>query len=362
MATTRFVTRLSLSLLVLAAISHLQAQTWSFAGNMNIARVLPTVTLLNNGEVLVTGGSAGQGAFSSAELYNPSTGTFSYTGSMNTGRAYHAAALLPSGEVLIVGGETLFPTNCLSSAELYNPSTGTFSYTGSLSAGYCGATATLLNTGKVLVANGTNAELYDPSSGTFSVTGSFKVSRMGPTTTLLGNGKVLFTGGFEGTTDYLKSAELYDPSTGTFALTGSMQTSRIYHTATLMSNGEVLIAGGETYITSCPCSSPLTAAELYNPATGRFTVTGNMNAFRYLHVAALLPSGKVLVAAGMATKTAELYDPSSGSFSYTGSLTDERDEGARAVSLDSGAVLVTGGEWVYRVYRTHFWNTAEIYQ
>jgi len=78
-------------------------------------------------------------------------------------------------------------------------------------------------------------------------------------------------------------------------------------------------------------------------------------------VAARLPSGKVLVAAGMATKTAGLYDPSSGSFSFTGSLTDERDSGARAVLLDDGAVLVIGGEWNYRVYRTHFWSTAEIY-
>ena len=92
-----------------------------------------------------------------------------------------------------------------------------------------------------------------------------------------------------------------------------------------------------------------------------WSFTGNMNVFRFLHVA-LLPSGELLVAAGMATKTAELYDPSSGSFSYTGSLTDERDSGARAVLLDSGADLVTGGEWNYRVYRTHFWNTAEIYQ
>ena len=106
----------------------------------------------------------------------------------------------------------------------------------------------------------------------------------------------------------------------------------------------------------------LTEAELYNPATGTFTATRSMNVSRAYHVAALLPSGKVLVAAGYATKTAELYDPSKGKFSYTGSLNDERDSGARAVLLDSGAVVVVGGEWVYKVYRTTIWNTAEIYQ
>ena len=348
---------------------------------MNAQRVQPTATLLNNGEVLVAGGRTGNGANPSAELYNPSTGTFSYTGSMNTGRVYHAAALLPSGEVLIVGGESaiISPVTCVSSAELYNPSTGTFTYTGSLTTAMCGPTATLLNTGKVLVADGTNAELYDPSTGAFTVTGSFQVPRSAPSATLLGNGKVLFAGGNNDASpvcpsylpacNTLTSAELYDPSAGTFTLTGSMQASRFDHTATLMSNGEVLIAGGEYYypVPNPPgppliYSSDRNEAEVYNPATGTFTVTGSMNVARAYHVAALLPSGKVLVATGYGTKTAELYDPSSGTFTLSAAnLNDERDTGAQAVLLDSGVVLVLAGEWNVGVYRPIFWNTAELF-
>jgi hypothetical protein len=70
----------------------------------------------------------------------------------------------------------------------------------------------------------------------------------------------------------------------------------------------------------------------------------------------------LLAAAFLVVAVSDVKAQWSGSFSYTGSLTDERDSGARAVLLDSGADLVTGGEWNYRVYRTHFWNTAEIYQ
>ena len=367
--------------LFLGANLKVQAQTWTLTGNMNAQRVQPTATLLNNGEVLVTGGRTGNGANPTAELYNPSTGTFSYTGSMNTGRYGNAAALLPSGEVLIVGGESsLFPATCVSSAELYNPSAGTFSYTGSLITPMCGPTATTLQDGRVLVSDGTNAELYDPSTGAFSATGSLQVSRAGATATLLGNGKVLFAGGNDASgpitcpnylpvCNTLTSAELYDPSTGTFTLTGSMQASRFGHTATLLSNGEVLIAGGDYYYTVPNPPGPpqietgsLNEAELYNLATGTFTVTGSMNVARAYHVAALLPSGKVMVATGYGTRTAELYDPSSGTFTLSAAtLNDERDSGAQAVLLGSSAVLVLGGEWNVGVSRTTFWNTAELF-
>ena len=63
------------------------------------------------------------------------------------------------------------------------------------------------------------------------------------TATLLPNGKVLVAGGEEvndsGFSVLLASAELYDPSSGLFSLTGSMVTGRELHTATMMSNGKV---------------------------------------------------------------------------------------------------------------------------
>ncbi|PYQ03338.1 MAG: hypothetical protein DMF82_13455 [Acidobacteria bacterium] len=59
-------------------------------------------------------------------------------------------------------------------------------------------------------------------------------TRSSHTATLLPNGKVLVTGGLgAGQSSTLSSAELYDPATGMWTLTGSMMTMRAHHTATL---------------------------------------------------------------------------------------------------------------------------------
>ncbi len=226
---------------------------------------------------------------------------------------------------------------------------GTWTTTGSMATGRTDHTATLLPNGKVLVtggSTGTSAELYNPATGTFSPTGSMSTDRSFHTATLLPNGKVLIAGGdnASGYLTALSSAELYDPATGTFSPTGNMGTDRMNHTATLLPNGKVLIVGRYdwTYQTT------LATAELYDPATGTFSPTGSMGADRERHTATLLTNGKVLVAGGAtgsgqtALAGAELYNPATGTFSPTGSLIAGRFNHA-ATLLASGKALVTGG-------------------
>jgi large repetitive protein len=360
--------------LCLAASLTVHAQIWSFTGSLNQAREYHTATLLNNGQVLIVGGSY-RGSFiqyglTSAELYNPVTGKFTKTGSLNTGRYSHSATLLGNGKVLIVGG--LNNSTELSSAELYDPTTGTFTVTGSLPCA-CYFTATALPNGKALFtggADGTNALttslLYDPASGTFVPTGDLKVARAGPSSTLLANGKVLVAGGVyytgSGTSlvvHYLASAELYDPSTGTFELTGSLNTARSSQTATVLANGNVLIAAGQN---AGPNGGYLSSAELYNPATGEFTVTGSLNTARILHTAHLLASGNVLIVAGNhfgSIASAELYDLASGTFSNTASLNAPRQGHASAL-LTNGQVLAVGG-YESQLGKTGYLASAELY-
>ena len=341
-------------LLLVSATVHLQAQSWSFTGSMQQARVYPSATLLPNGQVLVVGGYHRGLIVAVAELYNPVTGTFTTTGSLHTARYGHSATLLPNGKVLIAGGEST--SGLVNSTELYDSSTGTFSVSTSDPCG-CGGVTALLANGMVLFSGGFNgsaavaiAELYNPATGTFSSTGNLKVARAGPSSTLLPNGKVLIVGGvyYTGTppynlvAHYLASAELYDPTTGTFSLTGSLNTARSSQSTTVLGSGNVLLAAGQNGGAN---GGYLSSAELYNSATGKFTLTGSLNTPRILHTAHLLASGKVLIVAGNhfgSIASAELYDPTSGAFSNAASLNTPRQGHASAL-LPNGQVLATGG-------------------
>ncbi|MET0502941.1 MAG: kelch repeat-containing protein [Candidatus Binatia bacterium] len=331
----------------------------SFTGSLNIPVSDHTATLLPNGKVLVVGGASEKFGFhDTAELYDPATGTWNLTGSLSEFRAEHTATLLPDGKVLVAGGAGYdLP---IESAELYDSNTGTWSSTNNLIAARYGHTATLLLNGNVLIAGGAinnddppsalvDTELYDPANGTWSGTGSLNTERYRHTATRLPDGKVLVAGGYNSSFLSLNGAEVYDPATGTWSGTGTLNTNRTDHTATLLPNGNVLVAGG--YNVSGNRFSPLTNSELYDPVTGTWSATGALSVARSNHTATLLPNGKVLVAGGeiygvfpsLSLNSAELYDPATGTWSVTANLNFPR-RGHTATVLSDRRVLIAGGD------------------
>jgi N-acetylneuraminic acid mutarotase len=151
-------------------------------------------------------------------------------------------------------------------------------------------------------------------SGGFNNTGSMNAARVDHTATLLTNGEVLIAGGNNNTDGYLASAELYNPATGKWTVTGSMTVARDGHEAVLLQNGQVLVAGGYNP-TACCGAPPLASAELYNPSTGTWTATGSMSTGRIDFTLTLLSNGEVLAAGGFnngALSNAELYNPATG--------------------------------------------------
>ena len=163
-----------------------------------------------------------------------------------------------------------------------------------------GHTASVLRNGKILVVGGGNSdyELYDPSTDTWTVSWG-NIDVRSHTASLLTIGKALVTGGYNNSYD-LNSAELYDPPTGTWLTTNNMNSAQQKHTATVLPSGKVLAAGS---------GDQQNSAELYDPLTETWKITESMNYGRWGHTASLLANGTVLITGGFvdASNSVELY-------------------------------------------------------
>jgi hypothetical protein len=222
--------------------------------------------------------------------------------------------------------------------------------TGSMNSARSDYAGALIAGGNVLIAGGANgstywstAELFDGTSTTFATTGSMSAPRTSirATGTLLLSGNVLLTGGNNASGSYLSTAELYNPTTGAFSLTGPMKTPRSGHTATRISGGKVLVVGGLT-----TGGAATSTAELYDGTTA-FTSVGNLTYPRNGHATTLMNNGKVLVTGGYGgastnASTAEIFDNTTSTFALTGSMATCRFSHG-AVLLPNGKVLVAGG-------------------
>jgi hypothetical protein len=331
--------------------------------SMATQRAAHTATLLPDGKVLVAGGFTGGGSLASAEVFDPATSTFAPAGNMNASRAGHTATLLPNGKVLIAGG---YNGSYLASAELYDPAAHTFMPTGIMVTARSGHVAALLNNGKVLLAGGigtgwtflADAELYDPATNTFIATGGMTTARESHTATLLKNGNVLITGGHKDRRPAItiySSAEIYNPASGTFSSTGNLTVRRHKHDASLLADGRVLIVGGSDERDG---RGAYRNAEVFNPTTGTSTAVGAMNDARYKlqGTVVLLNNGKVLIAGG--ANRAEVFDPATNTFSFAAGNMGTMRLFATATLLRNGEVLITGGyddsqavsanAWIYR--------------
>ena len=246
------------------------------------------------------------------------------------------------------------------------------------------AAAIRLRDGRVLICGGTatgeiggvlsSAELYDPVARTFTPTGSMTVPRTGQTITMLRDGRVLLTGGDQNA-GFVRNSPA--PRFTIRAAARSPQPDRCRRRAKdTPRRGSA--TGACSSWEAAPTASRLRAAPKFTILrAATFSRTGHLNQPRVAHVAALLGTGKVLIAGGgrggmpggyISYDTAEMYDPATSSFTPIRAHMKSDRVGAAAVKLNDGRVLIVGGKSGRVVTSRHRnlssltpLNTAEIF-
>jgi hypothetical protein len=323
------------------------AGAWAPANRPVALRSYASLTSLPDGRVLLVGGDSPQAQIStrgpvsedSAEILDPRTGSWTSAGRMHDPRDTHVALLLPTGEVMVSGGAN--------NAKLEMP--------GRRFGGNYRPPAV----GKAMLRS---VEIWSPQRG-WRETGSMIESREGHTATHLLDGRVLVAGGSQytfgptyvdphfwsnGPSNILTSAELWSPATNRWTRAAPMMHPRVGHTATVVADGRVLVVGGETNRNGAPLP-----AEIWNPTTNQWSMAPPPRWQRLGHSATLLSDGRVLIAGGSLVEpsgnhralnlaSAEVWNPRDNTWTEISPMISAHSLHS-AVLLNDGRVLVAGG-------------------
>ncbi len=290
-----------------------------------------------DGRILFAGGDAGKARsnapLENTNIYDPVTNTWSRAANMNAPRWYSSVAALANGEMLTVAGsfrpelvsevfqfdqtwralDTAEPTS-LDGWWLNVEEDGT-------SIAYDYQWIQAAPDGNVISFGPQNliASLDTAGSGTWTDGGTRDdvFNRDYGSYAMFDVGKILVAGGGNS----LDTAVIIDAQTQQTTDTSSMIIGRRQHNLTILADGSVLVTGGNTdgsrfYSPDAPTRTP----ELWDSATGQFSLLNPMRRDRQYHsIALLLTDGRVLSAGGgicgdcyrlgYEEKNAEIYTP-----------------------------------------------------
>lgn len=176
-----------------------------------------------------------------------------------------------------------------------------------------------------------------------------KVTRYFPAAAALSDGRVLIVGGFGEGGGTFRTAEVFDPTTNTITETKNPPAkARSVAFAVTLADGDVLIGGGDS-----STGEALRETEIYDPTTETFT---ELPALDWLEkaregaAAVALEDGRVVVFGGQNINAKEEFasfeirDPASGIFAQQPRSMVSPRVGAVAAPLPNGQVLIAGGE------------------
>ena len=307
--------------------------------NTNHQMFCSGLAMLADGRVLINGGSS-DGA---TTIYDPATNTWIKGPLMKIPRAYQGTVLLSNGKVFTLGGSWRDSAGN-KNGEVFTPSgtTGTW-------ANLTGVTANKILTadpagvyrsdnhawlfgvsgGAVFHAGPSKQMNWITTTGAGSITGAGNrgdsADAMNGNATMFDVGKIFTVGGATVYQDVPPSvvnsqatrrAHVVDITNGPGqpAITtrvSDMAYARVFGNSVVLPDGKVLVLGGQQHPQAFTDTGAVFSPELWDPATGAFTVMAPETIPRTYHsVAVLLPDGRVFSGGGGLCNTCATNHPS----------------------------------------------------
>ncbi|GAB4578210.1 MAG: hypothetical protein Fur0022_09440 [Anaerolineales bacterium] len=267
-------------------------------------------SFLADGRLLVAGGHISDGiGEEEASLYDPFTDTWEFLEDMNLGRWYPSNVTLGTGEVLVIAGTYEGGLNTV--PQVWTPDINDWRYLTTAAQGgyptYADYYPFLFQAGngKVFYAGPQQVSRYLDTTGTGAWSGAFPSSmayRDYGSAVMFEDGKVLMAGGsLRNPYIPVATAEVITltDAVPTWEMTAPMNFPRRNLNLTLLPDGTVLATGGSSAPGFNNSAGAPKNAEVWNPATGTWTLLAAADRFRGYHsTAILLPDGRVLTGGG----------------------------------------------------------------
>jgi len=221
-----------------------------------------SLDLMNDGNVLLTGGNGTSGYSNKTFVYDVNTNLWQESVPMNYKHSSHSTILLQDANLFVVGGV----------------------YAGSTYSNKC--------------------EIFDIQINQWIETSSLNLARSHHSTTLLPDGRILIAGGYtrDGYNDLTSSSEIYDINENIWYNVASMKTPRIDHSTVLLPDNRVLVVGSDNpYVHTREC-------EVYDIQSNIWLSIPDMAYYYVSQAANLLNDGRVIVIGNTGSMNGEKFN------------------------------------------------------
>ncbi|HEY6351720.1 MAG TPA: carboxypeptidase regulatory-like domain-containing protein [Candidatus Angelobacter sp.] len=273
-------------------------------------------TSMADGRVFIAGGHiADYTGYAHAEIYDPFKNTMTQVPDMNEGRWYPTTTVLANGDILVVSGDVNSNTVVNPLPQVYQVASNTWrSLTSAQLMQALYPVMFVAPNGKVIYAGPEPLTHYLDTTGTGAWTNignrQFSGWRDYGPGVMYETGKILDVGGSDPPTATAETIDL-TAATPAWTLTSNMHFARRQHNAVVLPDGKVFIIGGSSGSGFDDSTHPVLPTEMWDPATGQFTLMPSIAVYRGYHsTAILLPDGRVLSAGGnVGGANAQIYSP-----------------------------------------------------